>query len=179
MSVIADINANLHEPKIEDRIPKIARTKIELLPKARRNMRNVCLAILADEVAVLVDHRGSVVINSLALDLIDWHNQRQPKLFRKRLHELNGRPIRHWFGEVVPANRLLSAKVRPVENLLQTNDLRAIGRSLANHRDMLVEHRLLDRSQAALRRSFILRLDQRTSHDSRHRWPLSFWESLR
>ena len=46
------------------------------------------------------------------------------------------------FRRFIPLDRLLSAEVGPVENLLQANDLRTIGRGFANQAEVLFNHGL-------------------------------------
>ena len=57
MAVVADIDADLGEAQIEDRIAEVAGPEVELLPEAGRDVRNVGLAIFAEILAVVVDAR--------------------------------------------------------------------------------------------------------------------------
>jgi hypothetical protein len=146
----------------------------------------VCLAVLAEERAVASDHGGGVVedfpalrfpvLNFPDLNFIDGNDQRDAKLPGQLHHELHGGAVGDALGEVVPSRGLLGAEVRAVEDLLQADDLRPIGHRRANHRDVLFYHRLLDCGQRRARAvdvhgDYILRLDQRTSNDSRHGSP--------
>ena len=63
------------------------------------------------------------------------------------LHQPDRRPMGNRFGRIVPARFLLCTKIRPVENLLQTNGLRARFCSLPNILEVLINLCLLDLRQ--------------------------------
>ena len=52
VAVVADIDADFGEAEVEDRIAEVAGPEVELLPEARRNVRDVRLAVLAEVGAV-------------------------------------------------------------------------------------------------------------------------------
>ena len=77
-------------------------------------------------------------------------------------HQLRGRPVGHSLGQLVPARFLLGTEVRTVKQLLQADDLcPALGR-FGDQRDVLLDHRLLDRRRPARL------LFRRASPESRH-----------
>ena len=69
VAVVADVDADLGEAEVEDRIAEVAGTEIELLPESRRDVRDVGLAIFAEIAAVVVDDGGGVVVDALLLAL--------------------------------------------------------------------------------------------------------------
>ena len=71
MPVVANVNADAGERRVETRIAEIARTEIKLFPKAGSHVRDVRLAVLAEILAVGVDDGRGVVINAGLLFLID------------------------------------------------------------------------------------------------------------
>src|SRR5215469_17961267 len=125
MPVVADVDADFGEAKVENRIPQIPRTKIEFLPEPRRNMRNVCFAVFPEVRTVALNYSCCVVINAFALNFVDWNDERNPQFRCEFAQELDGRSVRNALGEIVPTNRLLGAKVRTIENFLQAHDFRA------------------------------------------------------
>jgi hypothetical protein len=103
----------------------------------------VLLAVLAQILAVRVDDRRGVVIDAADLLFVERHHDRHAVLLGDLTHQVRGRPGDQLRGGV-PALVLAGAEVRPVEDLLQAEDLRALLRGLLDQRQMLVEHRLLD-----------------------------------
>ena len=48
VAVVADVDADLGEAEVEDRVPEVAGAEVELLPEAGRDVRDVGLAVLAE-----------------------------------------------------------------------------------------------------------------------------------
>src|SRR5258708_3664562 len=61
VSVIADVHTDLRETQIKNWIAKITGPKVELLPKAGRNVRNMGLPIFAEVSSVVMNHRSCVI----------------------------------------------------------------------------------------------------------------------
>jgi hypothetical protein len=78
---------------------------------------------------------------------------------RQLAHRPHGRSI-VGLGGLKPLRILLSAEIRAEEDLLQTHDLRALPRRVADHLDVLVEHVLLGKIR--------VRLDQRCAYRASH-----------
>src|SRR6185436_15367175 len=78
------------------------------------------------------------------------------------------RPIRNPLRRLVPLGLLLRAEVRPVENLLQTADLRPLVRRLLYQPEVLLDHRLLDLGEIGRVRQRVAGLNQRGSCDAWH-----------
>ena len=64
VAVVADVDADLADRGVEDRVAQVARAEVELLPEARVAVRDVDLAELAEVLAVGVDHGGRVVVDA-------------------------------------------------------------------------------------------------------------------
>src|SRR5438552_777503 len=124
VAVVTDVHADPCESEVEDRIAKVARTEIKLLPKTGRDVRYVRLAILPEVLSGSVDHSRGVVIYPLLLDFVNRHDQGHAMPARQLLHALYRGPVGDRLGEIVPARLLLRAKIRAVKNLLEARDLR-------------------------------------------------------
>src|SRR5690349_15855120 len=70
MTVIADVYTHVRITSLEDRIPEVAGAEVELLPEARRTMRDMVLTIFAEVSAVGVDDGGGVVVDPGAVLLV-------------------------------------------------------------------------------------------------------------
>src|SRR5437764_826116 len=111
MPVVTYVNADSSDSRIKGWIAEIARTEIKLFPKARRDVRDVCLAIFAQILSVSVDHSRGVVIDSSLLFLIDRHDEHHTVLPRNILHQLHRRAVRDTFDRLVPTCLLLGTKI--------------------------------------------------------------------
>src|SRR5262249_34165282 len=155
------VHADLAVAEVENGVAEIAGTEIKLLPKSRRNVRDVRFAVLTEIGSVVLDHGCGVVVNALLLDLIDRYDQRDVQFAGEIAHGADGWSVRNRLCEVVPARGLLRAEVRAVEDLLETNNLRAIGRRLPDISGVFVEHRILRVGQRGLGRGRVRSLNQR------------------
>src|SRR5206468_3643340 len=118
-----NVDADPGEAQVEHRIAQIPRTKVEFFPEPRRHVRNVSLTILAQIAAVIADHGSGVVIDALLLALVDRDDEGDTALARLLLHQADDGPVRHGFGDIVPAGLLFGAEVRNVKDLLQADNL--------------------------------------------------------
>jgi len=84
------------------------------------------------------------------------------------LHHTHRRSIRHSLCHFIPSRILLGAKIRAVEKLLQTENLRFFLRGLFDQFQVLVDHRLSDLGQRTFGAELVLSLYQGTAHNSRH-----------
>src|SRR5450432_2124284 len=166
--IVANIHPDFDEAQIEHRIPEVPGPEIELLPETRRHVRNVRFAVLPKVSAVIVDHRGRVVIYARLLHLVNRHDDRHAMFPGQILHQLYGGPVRDTLREIVPAGSLLRAEVRPVKNLLQATDLRPGIGGLLDIGHVLVDHGRLGGFERSVRRRRIRSLDQRTPYNARH-----------
>ena len=166
--VVADVDADLRERRLEHGISEVARTEIELLPESGLAVRDVRLAVLAEVLSVGVDHGGRVVVDPRLIFLVDRRHDHHPMLLRELAHQGNRRAIRYALGEVIPPCLLFGAEVRSVEELLQAEDLDLLARRLANERDMVVDHRLLDRRELAIGSEHVPRLDESAAYRPGH-----------
>src|ERR1700757_30530 len=140
MPVVTDIDADFAKAQIEYGVAQVSRPEVKLLPKSRCDMWNMRLPVLAEVNSFTIDDCRRVVVDPLRLDLIYRHDQGQLQFLRQRLHQLNRLPVGNWFRKVIPARRLLGAEIRAVENLLKARDLGACCGSMADHRNVLVDH---------------------------------------
>src|SRR6266568_3855508 len=168
VAVVADVHADLGVSGLEHRVAEVPGPEVELLPEARLAVRDVGLAVLAEVAAVRVDHRRGVVVDSRLLLLVHRHHQHHLVLPGQLLHEGDGRPVGDTLGQVVPARLLLGAEVRPVEQLLQAEDLDLLARGPIDQLQVLVDHGLLDGRQAGLRTLHVPGLDEAGTHDAPH-----------
>ena len=71
-------------------------------------------------------------------------------LRRNLLHEPRGRAVGHALRQFVPARVLFRTKIRPVEKLLQAEDLRLLARGLLDQLQVLVDHGFSDLREGTL-----------------------------
>jgi hypothetical protein len=139
VAVVADVDADARELRLERRVTEVAGLEVVLLPEAGRDLRDVVLPVLAEVAAVGVDDGGGVVVDAVHLALVDGQHDRHAVLLGEVLELLVVGPSGTRLGEVVPLGRLLGAEVGAVEQLLEAEDLHALLRGLLGE-----AHRLLD-----------------------------------
>ena len=107
-------------------------------------MGNVVLAILAKVAAVGVNHGGSVVIKARQIHFVHRNDNRHVVAFGDLLHRLTVGPS--GTRSVRPYQRtfLLGAKVRTVEQFLQTEDLHFLFCRGGDQILVLIDHFLAD-----------------------------------
>jgi hypothetical protein len=161
--VVADVDADLADRGVEDRVAQVAGTEVELLPEAV-DLRDVVLAVFAEVFTVGVHHRGGVVEDALLLLLVHRQDHDQAQLGGEGLEALGGR-ARDRLRVLVVGGVLHLAEVGPVEELLETDHLRTLGGRVACVVLMRLDHRFL----VARPR----RLDEGGADDVGHETPLS------
>src|SRR5579862_7424483 len=130
MPVVTDVDAHFADRRLEHRIAEIARLEVKLLPEAGFTMRDVVLAVFAEEFAVGIDHSRCVVIGARSLFFVDRHHDHHAVLFSELLHQLRRRTVRHALRRFIPFDFLFAAEVRTVENFLHAQHLHAFFRRL-------------------------------------------------
>ena len=85
VAVVADVDADLGEGGLEHRVAEVAGPEVELLPEARLAVGDVGLAVLAEVLAVGVDHGRGVVVDAGLLLLVDGHHDHHLVLLRQLL----------------------------------------------------------------------------------------------
>src|SRR5262249_43856324 len=168
MPVVADVDADARVLRLKSRETKVARREIELLPEAGQAMWDVSLAVLAQALAVGVNHRRRVVVDACHLLFVDRRDDRHPVLFGDLAHQSRRRPIRDALDQTVPVRILFGGKIRAVEKLLQADDLNALFGGVGDHRDVLLDHRRFDLLDGTFNRFRIRGLDQTASDNSWH-----------
>src|SRR6266566_4269306 len=122
--VVADVDADPADRGVERRVAEVAGPEVELLPEAA-DVRQVGLAVLAEVAAVGVEHGRGVVEHPGLLLLVHGQDRDHVELAGQRGEPLGGRPG-HRLGQRVPVGVLHLAEVRPVEQLLEADRLRAL-----------------------------------------------------
>src|ERR1700723_941725 len=180
MPVVADVDADLGEAQVENRVPEIARAKIELFPKTRRDVWDMRLAVLAEIRAIVLNDGGGVVKDPFLFDFVHGYDHCDAKRFGERSHESHGGSIGDPFRGLIPFDGLLGAKVWAVEDLLQTYDLGAGFCGLANQIEVLLDHGFLLRGQGLRCRQGVRGLDDGTTNQTGHSapTPMKAYESL-
>src|SRR5215469_7370710 len=140
--LVADVDADPAHRGVEHRVAQVPGAEVVLLPEPL-HLRDVVLAVLAEEGAVGVDDRGGVVEDAFLLRFIDRHDQYHLVLARDVTHQPDGRPVGHRLGPGVPLGLLHLAEVRAVEEFLQAGDARALGRGVPDRRHRVLHHRIL------------------------------------
>ncbi len=86
MPVVADVHSNPRVSRIECRVAEVAGLEIEFFPETGIDVRDVMLAILAEILAVGVDHRRGVVIDAGDLFLVNRNDDHHAVLLGDVLH---------------------------------------------------------------------------------------------
>ena len=139
--VVADVDADLADRGVEHRVALVAGTEVELLPEPVE-VRDVVLAVLPEDRAVVVDHDRGVVVHAGHVLLVDREDHHHLQLLRELREALHDRAV-GGLGVGVVLLVLGDAEVRAVEQLLEADDLRAVLGRIPRELLVLVEHRLL------------------------------------
>src|SRR5262245_33598138 len=124
MPVVTDVDADFADTSLENRIPQISRSKVELLPETGRAVRDVHLAKFAQVAAPGVDGGCCVVVNPGEILFVHGHNQNDVVPPCKLTHQPSRRSVWDALRQLVPSRLLLGAEVWTVEQLLQADNLR-------------------------------------------------------
>ena len=170
MTIVADVDSNICELRLEHGIAEIAGLEVELLPKAWGTVWNVVLSIFSKILAVGIDNRGSVVINTLDVFLVNRNDHRHGMFLGHFPHQMNGGAVRNFFHHSIPARRLFGAEVRTGENFLHAQNLCALSRGLVKQFEMLFDRFTLDLFQRFFCRRGAGSLNQRTPNDACHKF---------
>src|SRR5688572_7668841 len=161
--VVADVDADLADRGVEDRVSARSGREVELLPEPL-DLRDVLLAVLAEVRAVGVDHGGGVVVQAVLHDLVHRQQHHHPQFLGDGLEPLRGRAVGDLLGVGVVLGLLDLAEARPVEELLEADHLRSLGARLAGRLLVFVDHRLLVAGPVGLQEC--------CPHGVRHRKPM-------
>ena len=132
-------------------------------------MRNVVLAVFAEVAAVGVNDGGGIEVDPGHLHFVDGDDEDHLIFLGESLHERDGWSVRDALSQFVPASLLLSAEVRAIEKLLETEDLHFFLGGVGDQALVLGDHFLLDVGERKLfRRPFTLRLNQATANRAGH-----------
>ncbi len=127
MAVVADDDADAADRCVEHGVAEVAGLEEVLLPEDRADLRDVCLAVLAEVRAVGVDHHGGVVVDALHRLFVDRQDEHDAELLRELRHHRDGRTGLGVLRRAEPLGvALVGAEVGTVEDLLQAHDLRAL-----------------------------------------------------
>src|SRR4051794_31119075 len=139
--VVADVDADRPDRGLEDGVAEVAGAEVELLPELLE-VRDVVLAVLAEDGAVGIHHDGGVVVDPRLVLLVDREDHHHLQLLRE-LREALHRGAVGRLGVVVVLGVLGDAEVGAVEELLEADDLRTLLRCLPREALVLRDHRLL------------------------------------
>src|SRR5579859_3403703 len=140
--LVADVHADPAHRGVEHRVAEVPGAEVVLLPEAL-HLREVVLAVLAEEGAIGVDDRSGVVVDAFLLRLVDRYDQHHLVLARDITHQPHGRAVGHRLGPGVPLRLLHLAEVRAIEEFLQAGDTRALGCRVTDRRHRVLHHRVL------------------------------------
>ena len=133
VAIVADVDSDICELGLEDRIAEVAGFEIKLFPETRRTMRDVVLPIFAEILAIGIDNRRSVVVNTFEVFFVNRNDDGHAVLLGDLLEQPGGGAVGDLLGGVVPLGLLLGAEVGRVEHLLQAQHLHAgLGFSIAS-----------------------------------------------
>jgi len=141
MAVIADIDADFCIPGLKDGIAEVAGFEEEFLPEAG-SMRDMVLAVFAQQGAVGVDDGGGVVEYAGLFLFID-RDDHDHGVFSCILRHALGSGAGYGFCRLIPAAVLAGAEIGGVKDLLEAEDLYAFCTCLVDQRQVFLEHGLL------------------------------------
>jgi hypothetical protein len=107
-------------------------------------VRDVVLAILAQVLAIRIDYRGSVVVDTRDLFFVDGDDNYHAVFLGDFLHQAHSRTIGNLFDCLVPASLLLSTKVGSGKNFLHAENLDALFRGLLDKTHVLFDVQSFD-----------------------------------
>ena len=142
VAVVADVDADRREPRLEDRVAEVARLEEVLLPESGR-VRDVIFPVFPEVRPVGVVHRRRVVVHAGRLSFVHGHDDRHAMPAGVLRHQL-GRRTGHRLGDVVPVGVLRRAEVRTVEHFLQAENLDAASAGFVDERQVDVDRGLSD-----------------------------------
>ena len=159
--VPADERRDAAELRIEGAEAEIAGREVELLEE-ERIVRDVHLAVEAEQRAIGVDDRGGVVIEAGGALFEQRRDDDDAQFGGQRAEAVGGR-ARDGFGEIEQAGVFFAAEILRAEQFLQADDLRALARGFADLFDGMIEIRTADRGRrtSAPVRSGIFRESQK------------------
>ena len=131
--VPTNLHANFSVPSIKVREAKVTWSEIEFFV-VEGIVGDMHLAVFAEEAAVGIKHRTSVVVyagGAALKERCDQHNF----AFSCDLRECGGRGARNRFGEIKELGVFSAAKIFAAEKLVQTDDLRVARRCFADFAD--------------------------------------------
>ena len=146
----ADKHAKATHRGIDRLEADVAGGEVELLIEAGI-VRDVHLAILAQQGAVLLEHHGGVVVQAGGAALEQRADDHHAMLLRKRAKALGARPGNR-FGQVELIHRFVLAEVRAVVQFLQQDQLGTLGSRFS--------HARFDHGQVGGRVTVVALLDQ-------------------
>src|SRR3954470_10689007 len=142
VAVVADVDTDLPDLGVEDRPAEVAGSEVELLPESRY-LGDVVLAVLAEVRAVRVEHGGGVVEDAGLLLLVHRQDEDDALFLGQRLESLDDGAVRNLLGVLVERLVLDLAEVRPVEQLLEAQDLSTLRGRVPGRLLVYLDHRLL------------------------------------
>src|SRR5918994_1948118 len=137
--VVADVDPDRPDRGPEHRITQVPGPEVELLPELLQ-VGQVVLAVLAEDGAVGVHHHRGVVVDAGDVLLVDRQDHDHRQLGGQRREPLHDRPVCR-LRQVVVLGVLGDAEVRPVEQLLEADDLGALSLGVPGELLVLVQHR--------------------------------------
>ena len=144
MAVVADVDADLADVRLEHRVSQVAGPEVVLLPEAL-DLRDVGLPVLAQELPVGIDDRGGVVVDAGGggILLVHRRDDDHARLLGEVLHPLGGRPVGDVLGVPEVLRILHLAEVGAVKQLLEQDHLGVLLRGLMCMGLVLLDHRFL------------------------------------
>ena len=140
VTVVTDVDADLADRGVEDRVAAVAGTEVELFPEPV-HVRDVLLAVLTEVGAVGVEHRCGVVEEAGSGVFVDRQHHDHVQFLGQGLEALDD-GTGDCFGVLVELRVLHLAEVGAVEQLLEADDLCALLGCFAGVLLMLDDHRL-------------------------------------
>ena len=118
------------EFRVESAEAEIARREVEFFEE-QRIVRDVHLAVEAEQRPVGVDDRGRIVIQTRSALLEQRRDNHHAQFLRERAQSIGGRPG-NGFRQIEQPRVFLAAEILRAEQFLQADDLRALSGGFAH-----------------------------------------------
>ena len=140
MAVVAYVNAEFQIRRFENRVTRVTRLEEKFLVEPGIDLRNMSLAVLAEELSVRVNYSRSIVVNTGHVLFVNRHDDDHVVLLRILLHQLRCVAIGNFLGGGIPLGVLAGAKIGLCKNFLETQNLYALFAGIFDVWNVSFEH---------------------------------------
>ncbi len=144
MPVVTDIDAEFQVRGVEDRPAGIAGLEEELFVKARVDLGDVGLTILAEIGAIGIDDGSGVIVNARHFLFVYRYDDDHLVFSGIFAYQADCVPVGNLLGSRIPLPVLAGAEIGLGEHFLETQHLHALLRGIFDKRDVCLDHLIPD-----------------------------------